>query len=60
MTTHPVDVDDAKRNGELADEAENAIREILLELEDKTGKRIDQVTVDTRNFAECRTEIHFR
>lgn len=43
-----------------ANEAEEAIRELLLALEDKTGKRIDAVTVDTRNFAECRTEIVFR
>lgn len=44
----------------LANEAEEAIRELLLELEDKTGKRVDAVTVDTRNHAECRTEIIFR
>ena len=43
-----------------ADEAEDAIREILLALEDKTGKRIDAVNVYTRNLAECRTEIIFR
>jgi uncharacterized membrane protein YgcG len=43
-----------------ATEAEEAIQELLLELEDKTGKRIDAVTVDTRNFAECRTAIIFR
>jgi uncharacterized membrane protein YgcG len=43
-----------------ATEAEEAIRELLLALEDKTGKRVDAVTVDTRNHAECRTEISFR
>lgn len=43
-----------------ATEAEDAIREILLGLEDKTGKRVDAVTIDTRNHAECRTEIMFR
>lgn len=44
----------------LANEAEEAIRELLLELEDKTGKRIDAVTIDTRNCAAYRTEIFFR
>lgn len=44
----------------LLDEAENAIRELLLELEDKTGKRIYVVIVDTRSFADCRTEIILR
>lgn len=43
-----------------ANEAEEAIRDILCELENKTGKSIDAVTVDTRNYAAYRTEITFR
>ncbi len=46
--------------GEAETEAEEAIRDILSELEDKTGKSIDAVTVDTRDHAAYRTEITFR
>lgn len=38
-------------------EAESAIRDILLKLEEVTGRRVDWVRVDTRNFAGCNVEI---
>jgi hypothetical protein len=40
--------------------AEKAIRKILLGLEHDTMRRVEQVNVDTRNFAECSVEIFFR
>ncbi|SHJ68727.1 hypothetical protein SAMN05444159_1233 [Bradyrhizobium lablabi] len=39
--------------------AEIAIEKILLGLEHDTLLRIDQVQVDTRNFANCNVEIFF-
>jgi hypothetical protein len=40
--------------------AERAIQRILCNLENDTLLMVDQVTVDTRNFAQLRTEIHLR
>jgi len=40
--------------------AEIAIEKILMGLENDTGRRLDQVTIDTRNFANCDVEIFFR
>lgn len=37
--------------------AEKRIQRILLDLEEEAGKRIDQVNVDTRNYANCSVEI---
>jgi hypothetical protein len=39
--------------------AEAAIEKILIGLENDTGRRLDFVTVDTRNFARCDVEIWF-
>ena len=41
------------------EDAEQYIQRILLELSEVTGKRIDHVDVDTRNFANYKTEIFF-
>lgn len=41
-------------------DAEDRIRHILAELEEETGKVVDHVEVDTRNFAQLRTEIRLR
>ena len=41
----------------LLKQAEERIQRILIDLEEETGKRIDHVEVDTRNFAQLRTEI---
>lgn len=38
--------------------AERRIQSILLDLQDQIGERVDQVSVDTRNFANCKTEIY--
>lgn len=38
-------------------EAEHRIQGILLDLEAETGRSIDCVNVDTRNFGNCRVEI---
>jgi hypothetical protein len=40
--------------------AEQRIQRILIDLEEETGKRVDHVEVDTRNFAQLRTEITLR
>jgi hypothetical protein len=40
--------------------AEQRIQRILIELDEELGKRIDHVEVDTRNFAQLRTEITLR
>lgn len=45
--------------GSALRQAEHRIQRILIELEEETGKRIGHVEVDTRNFAQLRTEIHF-
>lgn len=37
--------------------AENRVREILHELEEETGASIESVEIDTRNFAQLRTDI---
>jgi hypothetical protein len=39
--------------------AEVTIQQILLALEEATGREIDAVHVDTRNFANLRVEIFF-
>ena len=39
--------------------AENQIQKILLDLEEATGREIDVVQVDTRQFANLRVEIFF-
>ncbi len=41
-------------------ETEAKIRAALVRLEEQTGKRVDFVEVDTRNFANLRTEIHLK
>lgn len=45
--------------GSALRQAEHRIQRILIDLEEETGKRIGHVEVDTRNFAQLRTEIHF-
>jgi hypothetical protein len=40
--------------------AEGRIQRVLWELEEATGKAVDHVEVDTRNFAQLRTEITLR
>jgi hypothetical protein len=40
-------------------EAEEKIQRMLLDLCDRFGLRLEQVDVDTRNFANYRTEIIF-
>lgn len=42
---------------EMLEEAERRIQRLLLDLEEAAGKRIDQVNVDTRNYANCSVEI---
>ena len=40
---------------------ENAIQKLLLELDEELisfGTRVDHIEVDTRNFANMKTEIH--
>jgi hypothetical protein len=37
--------------------AERRIQRILIELEEELGKRVEHVEVDTRNWAQLRTEI---
>jgi hypothetical protein len=44
----------------LLKRAEGRIQSILIEVEEETGKRVDHVDVDTRNFANLRTEIHLQ
>lgn len=53
----------AERDAEAADpvgHAEKRIQRILAGLEERTGKAVDHVDVDTRNFAQLRTEITLR
>lgn len=45
--------------GDLRARAEIAIQNILLNLEEQAGKKIDRVDVDTRNFANSNVEIFF-
>lgn len=40
-------------------QAEEAIRRLLLDLQDEIGERVERVEVDTRNFANLATEIWF-
>ena len=40
--------------------AEQAIQKILLSLENDTLMRVDHVNIDTRNFAQLRTDIFLR
>ena len=42
------------------DRAEKRIQRILAELEEETGRGIDDVQVDCRNFANLRTEIFLK
>ena len=51
---------DSHRIDALTDAAEKAIQKILRDLEDETFKSVDQVNVDTRNFANCATEIFLK
>jgi hypothetical protein len=44
---------------EHREQAEKAIQKILIDLWNDTGLDIDVVQVDTRNFANYRTEIFF-
>ena len=46
-------IDDARAKAEIA------IEKILLDLEETTGCKIDEVSVDVRNFANCDVEIWF-
>ena len=49
------------RSIEIATEtAEESIRKILLDLQDRTDRRVDKVNVDTRNFANCNVEIFLK
>lgn len=48
---------DAERETESVHEAETAIVKILARLEDETGKSIDHVDVDTRNWGRLATTI---
>lgn len=45
---------------EALKQAEQCIQRILLDLAERLGQDIDHVDVDTRNFANLRTEIHLR
>lgn len=40
--------------------AEEAIKKILLSLEQDTHMRVDHVNIDTRNYANCGTEIFLK
>lgn len=43
--------------------AQQQIQKIMITLDEKlslTGRQIDTVSVDTRNFANMKTEIHLR
>lgn len=40
--------------------AQETIKKALLDLESYTLKRVDYVNVDTRNFANCGTEIFLK
>lgn len=48
-----------KKADDLRAKAEIAIEKILIELVNETGKKLDHVSVDTRNFANCDCEIFF-
>jgi hypothetical protein len=39
---------------------EKKIQKLLLEFEEEHGHRVDQVNVDTRNFANCTVEVQLR
>ena len=41
----------------LLTDAEQKIRSILIDLEDASGEKIDNVRVDTRNFSNLNVEI---
>ena len=47
----------AQREIAAITQAEEKIRRILLDLEDATGKSVEQVNVDTRNWVSLSTEI---
>lgn len=55
MTEKPIQA--AQRELDAVKKAQEAIRTILLRLEEETGKSIDSVEVDTRNFAQLATQI---
>lgn len=42
------------------EKAQAAIRKTLIDLEEETQQKIDSVEVDTRNFADLRTEVWLR
>ena len=50
-------IEATRRELNFVKEAEEAIRVALLRLEDKTGKSVESVNVDTRNFGRLSTEI---
>ena len=41
-------------------EAEKAVQRILLDLEERTGQRVDFMRIDTREFGNCYVEIFLR
>lgn len=45
---------------DLRTQAERRIRAILVELEEAEEREVDQVRVDTRNFANLTVEIFFK
>lgn len=47
----------SRAQDEALDAAERQIQHILLNLEDEHGLKIENVEVDTRNFANLRVEI---
>lgn len=49
-----------KHRNQMREETEDAIRALLIGLENETGDTIDFVRVDCRNFAGCKTEIFFK
>jgi hypothetical protein len=42
------------------EKAEQTIRKALLDLEHATMKRVDHVNIDTRNYANCKTEVFLK
>lgn len=57
MLDPAIQAEEAGEIERLTKEAEKRIQRILLDLEEAAGWRIDQVRVDTRNFANCAVEI---
>jgi hypothetical protein len=42
------------------DELEHAIRTLLLDFEEESGREIESVRVDTRNFANLHVEVFLK